>query len=175
MSRADITGLYFGKDDAESDMAPGGLLREGFLKTAAYDAAVAGRKTLIIGRKGSGKSAICMRLRDQTPSGVIASLVTPDEISADELRQFSLQGITAAQSKSLVWRYVLSVQTAKFVVSQAKKHGPQSGAVANVRRFLADNDEVDDLLFHEKFWKLIERLKSSISLEAFGAKVALRG
>ena len=56
----DLQRLRFGHDDAESDFAEDGLLRDGFLKTAAYEATLAGDKRLIIGRKGSGKTAICM-------------------------------------------------------------------------------------------------------------------
>jgi hypothetical protein len=42
-----LWNLFFGKDDAESDSAAGGLLRQGFLQTAAYEAALRGRKSLI--------------------------------------------------------------------------------------------------------------------------------
>ena len=57
-----IQNLYFGKDDAETDITSSGLLRDGFLKTAIYETVKAGKKTLVIGRKGSGKSALCMML-----------------------------------------------------------------------------------------------------------------
>ena len=35
-----IDSLYFGKDDAESDFAAGGLLQQGFLRTLAYEEAL---------------------------------------------------------------------------------------------------------------------------------------
>ena len=35
---ADLDRLRFGRDDAESDFTDDGLLRDGFLKTAAYKA-----------------------------------------------------------------------------------------------------------------------------------------
>src|SRR6266566_1415137 len=100
-----VERLYFGRDDAEQDMTDG-LLREGFLPTKAYDAAISGRKSLIIGRKGSGKSAICMRLTmgDAQVSGT--SLITPDDAAGDEIRRFELQGLTPDTAKSLIWRYV---------------------------------------------------------------------
>ncbi|MGH3377759.1 MAG: hypothetical protein ACRDP6_23800 [Actinoallomurus sp.] len=37
----DLADLYFGRDDAEMDIAEGGLLRAGFLPTPAYNAAAA--------------------------------------------------------------------------------------------------------------------------------------
>ena len=169
-----IATLYFGKDDAELDIASGGLLREGFLRTAAYEAAKQGQKNLIIGRKGSGKSAICMMLH-KWPVGESghASLVTPDEISADEIRRFELPGIPHQQSKTLLWRYILYVQVAKYIAVHARDaHADAPGAVKAVRRFLIENGELDDLSLSEKFWRMIERIKGSLSLEAFGIKVA---
>ena len=116
--------LYFGKDDAESDIAAGGLLRSSFLETAAYRQAKSGKKRLIIGRKGSGKSAICMRLLLQGSKGIEACMISPDEISADELRRFDLQGATPDRAKAILWRYVIAVQVAKHLVSHATKaHG----------------------------------------------------
>jgi hypothetical protein len=168
-----LQNLFFGKDDAESDSSQGGLLKQGFLQTAAYEAALKGRKQLIIGRKGSGKSAICLMLKARSGNGACVSLVTPDEISGDEIRRFELSGITPEQSKVLVWRYVFVVQIAKYVLYLAKHYlGTESNCpneIVAVRRFLIDNGEVDDLTIHEKFWRVLERIKLSISLDAFGA------
>jgi MoxR-like ATPase len=71
-----VRKLYFGRDDAERDMA-NGLLRAGFLPTRAYEDALSGRKALVIGRKGAGKSAICMQLaaRGDLTGGTV--LLTP--------------------------------------------------------------------------------------------------
>jgi hypothetical protein len=74
--------LYFGRDDAEMDIAEGGLLHAGFLRTAAYDAVRNSRKHLIIGRKGSGKSAICRTLigplQERFP--LQEQILTPDAV-----------------------------------------------------------------------------------------------
>ena len=58
----DVVGrLFFGRDNAETDLVDG-LLQTGFLETVAFGDAFAGPKNLVIGRKGSGKSAIRVRL-----------------------------------------------------------------------------------------------------------------
>ena len=170
---SDLSRLYFGRDDAESDFGEGGLLRAGFLRTAAYEAALTGKKQLIIGRKGSGKSAICMTLASNG-HGYLTSLVTPDAMSLDEIRRFELQGITAAMAKSLFWRYILGIQTAKFVVAHAASDHRKSKleSVDKLRKFLLANGQNDDLHFHEQFWRSIQRLKS-LSLGAFGVKVSI--
>lgn len=71
----ELADLYFGRDDAEMDIADGGLLRAGFLPTPAYKAARKARKHLIIGRKGSGKSAICRTLAAQEDPELVTRLV----------------------------------------------------------------------------------------------------
>lgn len=168
-----LRGLYFGRDDAESDFGEGGLLRAGFLRTTAYEAALAGKKQLIIGRKGSGKSAICMTLA-ANGHGYVASLVTPDAMSLDEIRRFELQGVTYQMAKSLFWRYMLGLQAAKYVVAHARSHHRKSipDSVDQLRKFLVANDQNDDPHFHEQFWRSIQRLKS-LSLGAFGVKVSV--
>lgn len=75
-----LARLHFGREDAERDVTEGLLLRGGFLPNAAYRAALTGRKMLIIGRKGSGKSAVCMQLMADGAGGYTGRvLVTPDE------------------------------------------------------------------------------------------------
>ena len=83
----ELERLYFGKDDAESDIAKGGLLKQGFLRTRAYEEAFKGTKTLIIGRKGSGKSAICLMLNAALSAENRISLISPDEIAANKSRK----------------------------------------------------------------------------------------
>jgi len=170
-----LANLYFGKDDAESDISVGGLLEQGFLTTAAFQAAVTGKKSLIIGRKGSGKSAICVVLDRRSVQGNMHySLVTPDEISSEEIRRFELPGITEAQAKTLLWSYVFDVQIAKFLLTAWRRNDEEGlpDSLRPIRKFLVDNNEVDDLRFSEKLWRIIERLKGSLSLEAFGVKLS---
>ena len=136
---------------------------------------MAGNKTLIIGRKGSGKSAICLMLRDSLLGEKRACLVTPDEISANEIRRFHLLGIPPQQSKQLIWHYVFTVQIAKFILEFSKRTEAHVSDVpdelTSIRRFLLDNGELDDLTTTERFWRIVERLKGSFSVEAFGVKV----
>ncbi|MGC4093112.1 MAG: hypothetical protein QM756_35530 [Polyangiaceae bacterium] len=101
-------------------------------------------------------------------------MVTPDEISADETRKFQLTGIASEDSKAFVWRFVFATQIAKALITQdrraAEKH--PDAYIRNLRQFLLDNDIGDDLNVSEKFWRIIERIKTSISLSAFGLKIS---
>jgi hypothetical protein len=165
-----VSRLYFGRDDAESDLAEG-LLRDGFLPTAAFEAARTGKKFLIIGRKGAGKSAICMRLMSEPA----AYLITPDDAAGNELRRFELQGVNDETAKSYIWRYVFLVQIARHIVAHAKsEHGRTflPGPVRALRKFLTANGEIDGGSFYDRLLKGVSGLQGSISLEAFGFKLS---
>lgn len=171
-----INELYFGKDDAERDYTNSGLLKEGFLKTTMYKDAKKGLKSIVVGRKGSGKSAICLMLHNNFScfEGSFSCIITPDAISADELRRFELLGINEEQAKKLVWRYIFLVQIAKFVIEIAKKENIDNNDIVKIRNFLITNNEINDLTFQEKFWKIIHRIKASITLSAFGQEVEIQ-
>lgn len=179
-----IQNLYFGKDDAETDFKSSGLLQGSFLKTTIYEDIKSRKKSLVIGRKGSGKSALCLMLRKELSSEdkTYVCLVTPDAISADEIRQFQMNGVNEQQSKKLVWRYIFLVQICKFLLEVVRNRNDWSSSADNsnwsnepdlehalkkVRTFLVENNEVDDLNFQENFWKIISRIKTKFTLKAF--------
>jgi|AVFP01.1.fsa_nt_gi hypothetical protein len=170
-----IEKLYFGKDDAETDFTSSGLLQNGFLETAIYNRVVLGIKTLVTGRKGSGKSALCLMLHKGLSHKGYSAFITPDAISADEIRRFEMIGVDEQQSKKLVWRYIFLVQICKFIVSVSRdKWDDESDwpvEVRKIRKFLIENREVDDLTFRESFWRIINRITTSLSFGAFGQSI----
>ncbi|MFH8767619.1 MULTISPECIES: P-loop ATPase, Sll1717 family [unclassified Streptomyces] len=171
-----LARVHFGREDAERDVTEGLLLRGGFLPNPAYRAALSGRKMLIIGRKGSGKSAICMWLMSNAGHGGGKVLVTPDEAAGEEIRRFELQGLPGDSAKALIWRYVFAVHAARHLVTHAKDaHGKKPDSVKALGRFLKQNGEGPD-----GGGRLVERLaqgarglQGSLSLEAFGAKASV--
>ncbi|MEV0469779.1 P-loop ATPase, Sll1717 family [Streptomyces prunicolor] len=174
-----LARLSFGRDDAERDARDGHglLLRGGFLPNAAHDAAVSGRKMLIIGRKGSGKSAVCMRLMADDADRLGRVLVTPDDAAGEQLRRFELEGMPGASAKALIWRYVFALHAARYLVAHARDaHGRRPEAVRALRRFLKKNGELPDASGAQLGSRLAQSargLQTSLSLEAFGVKAAL--
>ncbi|MET8829984.1 hypothetical protein ABZX40_30810 [Streptomyces sp. NPDC004610] len=169
-----LAELYFGREDAERDVNDGLLLRGAFLPTAAYRGAISGRKMLIIGRKGAGKSAICMQLLADGvhPDGKI--LITPDETAGEEIRRFELQGLPGDTAKALIWRYVFAVHAARYLVSHAKEaHGGRPGSIKALARFLKQNDELSDGRLGDRLAQGTRGLQTSLSLEAFGVKAGV--
>jgi len=182
-----VQNLYFGKDDAETDFTSSGLLQGSFLKTAIYEQIRSRYKSLVIGRKGSGKSALCLMLKQELSleDQTYICVVTPDAISADEIRRFQMDGVKPQQSKKLIWKYIFLVQICKFLLEAARnKNNAESDWSTNsdnwsseidvsselkkIRNFLIENNEIDDLNFQENFWRIINRIKTKFSFNAFG-------
>ncbi|MFE0377462.1 P-loop ATPase, Sll1717 family [Streptomyces inhibens] len=182
-----LAQLHFGREDAERDVTEGLLLRGGFLPNAAYRGALSGRKMLIIGRKGAGKSAICMQL--MAADGARAHnggkvLVTPDEAAGEEIRRFELQGLPGDSAKALIWRYVFAVHAARHIVAHAKgthDGGNRLDSVKALGRFLKQNGESADGVpggggggrLGERLAQGARGLQTSLSLEAFGVKASV--
>ncbi|WRZ91409.1 hypothetical protein OHB54_21410 [Streptomyces sp. NBC_01007] len=169
-----LAHLHFGREDAERDVADGLLLRGGFLQNAAYRAAVTGRKMLIIGRKGSGKSAVCMQLMADGVHHDGKAMVTPDEAAGEEIRRFELQGLPGDSAKALIWRYVFAVHAGRHLVTHAKDaHGRRPHSLKALARFLKQNDELSDGRLGDRLAQGARGLQTSLSLEAFGIKASV--
>ncbi|MBE8476922.1 P-loop ATPase, Sll1717 family [Streptomyces justiciae] len=175
-----LAQLNFGREDAERDATEGLLLRGGFLENAAYRGALSGRKMLIIGRKGSGKSAICMRLMSDGGHDGDKILITPDEAAGEEIRRFELQGLPGDSAKELIWRYVFAVHAARHIVAHAKgaHAGHRLDSVKALGRFLKQNGESPDATpgngrLGERLAQGARGLQTSLALEAFGVKASM--
>ncbi|GGS35640.1 P-loop ATPase, Sll1717 family [Actinokineospora fastidiosa] len=168
-----VRPLFFGRDDAEHDDQDG-LLLTGFMRTTAFTEAVSGRKNLVVGRKGTGKSAICVRLSKGDLVAGQTRVITPDDAAGAELDRFQLAGLTAPTAKSLIWRYVFAVHAARYLVHHHRDAGRRRPkAVAVLDRFLRDNGELEDLDLYDRIAQASRGLSSHFSLEAFGLKVGV--
>ncbi|MCC9311606.1 hypothetical protein LN042_31850 [Kitasatospora sp. RB6PN24] len=170
-----VSQLFFGRDDAETDLKDGLLRGAVFRPNYAYKAALQGRKSLIIGRKGSGKSAICRQLATLGGHSGSSILITPDDATGDEIRRFELQGVTADTAKSMIWRYVFAVHAARHLVTHARvAHGrrlPES--VRTLRSFLKDSGEQGEAGLYDRLRRGVRGLQSAnLSLKAFGVEAA---
>ncbi|KAB1140799.1 hypothetical protein F7R91_34875 [Streptomyces luteolifulvus] len=168
--------LFFGRDDAENDLADGLLNGMVFRPTYAYREALSGRKSLIIGRKGAGKSAICRQLAapDGHPGSTV--LITPDDAAGDEIRRFELQGVSGDTAKALIWRYVFAVHAARYLCEHARAaHGWRArSSVRALRGFLEANDETGDERLYDRLRRGVRGLQSAnLSLKAFGIEAGL--
>ncbi|MGW7244309.1 P-loop ATPase, Sll1717 family [Streptomyces sp. NPDC054804] len=171
-----VSDLFFGRDDAENDLADGLLSGVVFRPTYAYRQALSGRTSLIIGRKGAGKSAICRQLAAPDGHPGTAVLITPDDAAGDEIRRFELQGVSGDTAKSLIWRYVFAVHAARYLCEHARAaHGWRArSSVRALRGFLEANDETGDERLYDRLRRGVRGLQSAnLSLKAFGIEAGL--
>jgi len=112
----DLSKIDLGMDEAEKDQR----LQEYFLKTGSYQKALEGKKTVILGRKGSGKSAIFKLMINELPKeGSIVVPITLDQYSWGSLKDYEEQGILKTQAHTNAWKMTLLTS----VVCKLKEEG----------------------------------------------------
>jgi hypothetical protein len=100
----DLDRIDLGKDEAEQDER----LREYFIKTDHYENTISGIKTIIIGRKGSGKSAIFALAKEQLENrGDLVIPITPFQYSINALKEYKEAEITTEQAHTNAWKITL--------------------------------------------------------------------
>jgi hypothetical protein len=100
----DLNRIDLGKDEAEQDER----LREYFIKTDHYENTISGIKTIIIGRKGSGKSAIFALAKEQLENrGDLVIPITPLQYSINALKEYKEAEITTEQAHTNAWKITL--------------------------------------------------------------------
>lgn len=155
----DLQKLKFGSDDAERD-AKNGFLSKVFLKTSFYNRVREGERELVVGRKGSGKSALCLALKsalENEERSVV--LVTPKLLSVPKIQQLKVNSISREESYVLSWKYVLLVKISFELIELVEKlnleiEGHNKGLLREIKKFLFENGEIK-----KGFWKkLVEAL-----------------
>jgi hypothetical protein len=143
------SGLRFGNDVAERD----DRLDRYFITTPAFQAVRAHKRHIVVGPKGSGKSAILRELA----AGAQNSLVITPEHHATEvleaLRKESARDQKAAYATS--WKYTLLVEIFRKVV-QAQKG--DVAALGDLRRYLIERNLTGDTTLFERFSTYLRRI-----------------
>jgi hypothetical protein len=138
-----LNKLDFGLDSAESEMQ---YLKKIFLSLPFYERLKETKKWLILGRKGSGKTAACLMFFEQIQHTNHVSLLTPKSLSvakASILEKTSLNPDEAALRK---WVYLFLLEASRYIIQAAtESYGSNfvswPETLRKVRIFLANNDE----------------------------------
>lgn len=148
-TKMDIAKLTFGNDDAERD-AKQGLLSKVFLKTGLYNRIKADQSELVIGRKGAGKSATCLILKNAFENeGMKVALLTPESLSQQKIQALKINSINREELYLQAWKYVLLVKvTFEFIELFDKLKIPElhklNDDLKAVRNFLKKQGEVEN-------------------------------
>jgi hypothetical protein len=128
----------FGGTDADSD----DLLDEAFQNHEAYLEAVAHRKPLVVGRKGSGKTAIFRKIIRTRQHDVFAYGHTFTEYPWDHHNLQGMVGVPEEQRFSHSWRYLILMTLAKVLLNQdASQPWSEAAldALEKLERFVVDS------------------------------------
>ncbi len=173
-SKFNIEKLNFGSDDAERD-AKDGFLSKVFLKTSLYSRLSNGKRELIIGRKGAGKSALCLTLKSTFEGDDRSTiLATPKSLSVQKIQQLKVDSVSKEEAYVLSWKYVLLVKIGIEVLSVAKRlklkvQGKSKKLLGEVDFFLTANNEIK-----KSIWNKDIRLLNPVSgLSKFSAKLGV--
>ena len=138
----DIDLLNFGAPAAERDIAIG--LANYFVESAAYDRIAKRKKTIIIGNRGSGKSAIFKVLATrQRKAGACVLELSPEDYSYEMLNQVlkkEAEGIWAKHGAfASAWKYLIYV----LIMKEFTRTGShfKTGAAGTIYTYLRDKHE----------------------------------
>lgn len=93
-----INKLDFGMDSAETDQV---FLAKAFLYTTLFDRINSGKKHLVLGRKGSGKTAVCLKLYDSLDKqGAKVSLIVPRDLQKFKVSMLEKASLNSAEFHS---------------------------------------------------------------------------
>jgi len=136
----DFSTLNFGAPAAERDIATG--LKDYFVESEAFKRVASGNKTIILGNRGSGKSAIFKILaeKERAKKSIVLEL-SPDDYSYEMLNKIMLPENRGAWAKqgayTAAWKYLIYVLIMKKLVGDKFKF--KGGVEAKIYNYLRDN------------------------------------
>lgn len=138
--KIDINKLNLGSDSAEKDIQIG--LLDYFYQNTAYNKILNQQKTIIVGNRGVGKSAIFKYIAsEEERKGTIVLELSPEEYSYEILSSIlkkESEGSWGKQSSySISWQYLLYNLIFKALVN--KKKGLLSGSTKAIYNYVRDN------------------------------------
>jgi hypothetical protein len=136
----DLTSIQnFGAIDADEDA----LLRECFQDHPAYTAAKGHERFLVIGRKGSGKTAIFKRFITERDPGLFAYGHTFDDYPWHYHDLQASAGVPEERRYIHSWRYLILMSLAKILLnvdqSQPWAEGAPFDAISDLESFVVDS------------------------------------
>jgi len=136
----DLSKLTFGAPAAERDMGFG--LAEYFVESDAFKRLANREKTILIGNRGTGKSAIFKILAERVKkTGSLVLEVNPENYSYEMLSSILKAEREGAWAKhgafASAWKFLIYVQ----VMRELTTHGPafKTGAGAKIYNYLRDH------------------------------------
>ena len=146
-SELDFERLSFGASTAEEDLLSHGLLSY-FITTQSFKRVLEGNKVIILGNRGTGKSAILKMIANKLKkTNNIVTELSPEDYSYELFSEAIVpekSGAWAKQSAYVAaWKYLILIEIMKNLC----KHGPKfkSGEAGKVFSYLRNKGLITDL------------------------------
>lgn len=139
-----LSRIKFGRDDAESEKE---FLKSVFLPTALFKRIKNNDKWLVLGRKGSGKTALGLTLFTELQErGSNVLLIEPDNFSFEAHTKLLQGSINFSEVAKLSWKYVFLTILGKHVLQsvinkEGKNYRKWTEEANKLREFLARRDD----------------------------------
>lgn len=154
--------LDFGPVAAEKDLD----LPRYFVQTPYYKRAERGDRTLFLGRRGSGKTAMFRVLSEDlmNPNNVVVK-IAPRDYELRRLEGFLAEEFSTAHWQFVygsIWRNVLLTEIVQAVIEHQQRypHLAISGSLGQFIEFRDQSGELFDLPFPERLTYIIEQLQN---------------
>lgn len=156
----ELRSLDLGPVAAEKDLD----LPQYFVETPYYKRAQTGDRTLFLGRRGSGKTAMFRILSEElrTPNSVVVQ-IAPRDYELIKLEGFLVGKFSTAHWKFVygsIWKNVLLAEIIQAIVEQHKPYLPISETLNQLVQFRDKNKELFELSFPDRLTNLIEQLQT---------------
>lgn len=171
VSSSRLSDIALGDPAAENEF---GALNRYFLRSAAFSAAVRGSVKTVVGRKGSGKTALWARIRSYLggKGRMIIVDLKPEGYQLVRLREEVLEHLAFGPRLHLAtafWEYLLLLEiSAKIVETDRKLHTRDPRLTEGYRalsEMVSDYTELGDTDFSERLHKLSVGLAGELSTD----------
>lgn len=161
-----LQSLDLGSSSAENEMR---TLENYYLKTDQFFKSIRGEANIVVGRKGSGKSAIFLQIRDKErnkKSNIVLDL-KPDGYKLIKFKELILSFLeegTFQHTITAFWEYVLLLEICYKILEKDREQHIRDHTLYEPYRQLADLYHADgydsDGDFSERMGMLIEKISS---------------
>lgn len=135
-----FSDIDFGPDDAKGDPR----LSQYFIRTPEYGRVRAGDANFVIGRKGTGKTAICQMLYDEAQSlpNQFAVLLSFKNCPSVDLFASSDKSFRAPNEYISIWRFLIAIESSKLVLQDESVDSAKRSALESFLRLNFGNIDV---------------------------------
>jgi hypothetical protein len=161
-----LESLDLGASSAENEHD----LRHYYVETHEYNMALRGEGRLVLGRKGSGKSAIFAQVRDRarTDRQAIVLDLSPESFQLSKLREQVIDLLeegTKEHTLTAFWEYLIKLELVARIIEQDRKAAIRDRHLFEAYNLLVDNYGEDEYVAEGDFSGRLAKLVSRISSE----------